>query len=161
MYIVKISKKIIWGFLCMLVGVLYGAYWMAEKCEKELVNKEERAKKSLVTMKSACHLIRTFKGDKNIVDYFADKRISSIAIYGMGEIGDILVDELERKGIKIRCVIDRNKDVKTYGYQLFSPDDDLPQTDAVIVTPVYYFNDIAEKLRKHTDARIISIDDIG
>ena len=153
-------KKIISYFLCMLFGALFGAYWMAKKCEQELINKEERARRSLTNMRSACKLFRATQRNRCIENYFENMNINSVAIYGMGEIGTLLVEYLEQKGIEIRCIVDKNKDVKTYGYQLFSPDDDLPQTDAVIVTSAYYFVDIADKLRKHTDANIISIDDI-
>ena len=43
-----------------------------------------------------------------IADYFIKKDLTDIAIYGMGDLGKILYEELEPSTISITCGIDRN-----------------------------------------------------
>lgn len=153
-------KKIIKNIFFILSGIVIGAYWMAKKCEEELICKEKRAQRNARSTKSACRWIRAIQDNKRIKDYFDNRNMNAVAVYGMGELGKCLVQEIEKSGIEIKCVIDRNKCINAYEYQIFSPDDDLPRVDAVIVTPVYDYKAISENLRKHTDAQIISLDDI-
>ncbi len=153
-------NKNIKDFFFMLAGMVIGTYWMAKKCEEELLCKEERAQRNARSTKSACRWIRAIQDNKHVKDYFDNRNISAVAIYGMGELGKCLAREIEKSGIEIKCVIDRNKRIKAYEYQIISPDDDLPRVDAVIVTPVYDYKAISENLRNHTDAQIISMDDI-
>ena len=44
--------------------------------------------------------------------------------------------------------------------ELLSPDDELPDVDAVIVTPVFFFDEIEEMLASKMDADIVSMEDI-
>ena len=44
--------------------------------------------------------------------------------------------------------------------EVMSPDDVLPEVDAVIVTPVFFFDEIEELLVSKMNADIVSIEDI-
>ena len=56
--------------------------------------------------------------------------------------------------------IDKNSDKIFASIDVLSPDDSLPEVDAVIVTPIFFFDEIEEVLVTKTEADILSIEDI-
>ena len=62
--------------------------------------------------------------------------------------------------MKVKYAIDQNRNnVKTEN-QVKSMEDDLEEVDAVIVTPIFYFNSIEEKLEEIFDCPIISFEEV-
>lgn len=96
-----------------------------------------------------------------IENILCDMGCDQIAIYGMGHIGKLLYEQLYGSRVNVSYVIDQNKcdygiDVPAYTYE-----DMLPHVNAVIVTPIYYFDEICEMLeRKLMETLIIPFDDI-
>lgn len=100
--------------------------------------------------------------DKNLQCFFEDNFIYNIAIYGMGIIGRRLYEELRFSPIKIKYGIDRNaKDIKIDGLEIKTLDDMIPSIDAVIVTPIDFYEiekNIYQKIGRDID--VIFIEDI-
>ena len=96
---------------------------------------------------------------KEIKNYFIDKGYKSIAIYGMSHIGQRLIDDLEDTEIEVLYGIDRRAERMTYELDIYNPEDDLPEVDAIIVTS-YDFTEIRELLEEKVDCDIISFDEI-
>ncbi len=60
----------------------------------------------------------------------------------------------------IEFFIDEKCNIKDSGYKIYSIDDDLPRCDAIIVTAPYYYDSIADRLRKKGINKVISIEEI-
>ena len=88
-----------------------------------------------------------------------DMGIKTVMIYGMGYIGDRLITELEGTSIKIAGVIDIHADQKDCDHKLFFPEDEFPQIDAIIITPIYLFDSLSEYY-KNRGILSISIEDV-
>ena len=98
---------------------------------------------------------------KTLTPYFLDNEISTIAIYGMGALGERLFEELRSSAVRVVYAIDRNADSKHIeGLKIVGAEDELGDVDAIIVTPVQDYDAIEEKLNQRTDADIISLEDI-
>lgn len=97
--------------------------------------------------------------ENKILTYFKNNGYERIAIYGIKEIGLLLIKELSNTGIIVEYVIDKNLDIIPEGFKGCSPKDDLPEVDAIVVTASYYFKEIKEDL-KYTGYDIVSIEDI-
>lgn len=103
---------------------------------------------------------------KTIVDYLKKLEIESIAIYGNGELGKRLYEELVHTDIKISCFIDKNtKEVKGTENNIsvigVNELKKMSFVDAIIVTPIYDFEIINTELRNtKLDFRILSLEDI-
>ncbi len=81
--------------------------------------------------------------------------IKIVAVYGMGVVGRHIAAGLEKCGCIIDYIID--KQVPTgCRYKRYSPDDILPDVDAVIITPISEFDSIYDILSKKVNAWIIS-----
>ncbi len=87
---------------------------------------------------------------KSTADFFRKNQYKKIAIYGLGKLGKMLVQDLEGTDIEIQCLIDRNyarfpeqyKGIKVIGpHQLQNE-----QVDCVVVSLVHLYNSILEVL---------------
>lgn len=153
-------KKIMLCIAAAIGGAILGIYWMIKKCEPELMNKDNRAKRNAQSFRLACKWINIIQSGKHIKDYFTKRGIETVAIYGMGELGKCLLQELEQSDIKVAYLIDKNQNRKIEKYALFSSEEYLPEVQIIVVTPSYDFSEISENLKKYTKAEILSIDDI-
>ena len=97
---------------------------------------------------------------RNTADYLKRKNIKKVAIYGMGDLGIILYDELIRGGIEISYVIDKNADLLNLDIDsdVKSPDDDFCKVDAIIVTSLVYFDEIRSIIENKVPYKILSIE---
>ncbi|WP_238916547.1 glycosyltransferase [Clostridium sp. YIM B02555] len=87
----------------------------------------------------------------------------TVAVYGNGQIGHILIKLLNAQGIKPVCIIDKNIECNQYN--------DIPVVsivesknfsfDCVVITPITYLNDISKNLNDNfNNIEIISVEDI-
>ena len=97
---------------------------------------------------------------KNLKEYLDFNGYCSVAIYGMSEPGERLIEELEDTDIEIRYVVDRNADNIVTRIPKYKPDDDLPNVDVMIVTAILAFQDIRDEMGKKTSFPIISLEDV-
>lgn len=80
-----------------------------------------------------------------------------IAVYGYAEIGQLLCQELLQDGFKVSYVMDKKVcETKSKRLPVYQPGAGLPEVDAVIVTAVYYFDDIRNDLLKMGFHNVIS-----
>lgn len=78
----------------------------------------------------------------------------------MAELGQFFVSELENSGFDIKYGIDRRAGAITAKIPVLTLEDMLPPVDVVIVTVVYYFNQIADSLKNRLECPVISIEDV-
>ncbi|MCL2078881.1 MAG: hypothetical protein FWH17_03450 [Oscillospiraceae bacterium] len=83
--------------------------------------------------------------------------IRKIAIYGMAQIGKWFLSILNETDIEVVCGIDHNFQNISVDIEILSPDDDIPNVDAIIVSVFYEFTNIDRYLREKTNIPIISI----
>lgn len=99
--------------------------------------------------------------DQAFRDYLVNHRIYNCALYGYAELGKIVRRKLEDTDIEIKYIMDKQVHEDPEGeLEFYYPQKDLMQTDAVIVTAVYYFVEIKEELRKLGFCNIYSLYDI-
>ncbi len=97
---------------------------------------------------------------KSISSLFEEKGIHSIAIYGMGEIGWRLKEVLNNTNISVLYGIDNSLGESESQFEIITLDDSLQKVDAVIVTPVFDFDEISRKINSITDIPVVSLEDI-
>lgn len=95
----------------------------------------------------------------SIADRLLQEGISTVAIYGAGKHGIMLYHELKATKVKVAYWIDKNCEVQTLEEcPVIGLDHELPEVDAVIVTPYREFQAIESLLKEKTEARIIPLD---
>ncbi len=104
--------------------------------------------------------IQLFQHERSVKEFFDKYRYKKIAIYGMKEMGDILYKELKRVGVDVAYIIDKNAESIKMDLPVVLTDDNVMPVDAVIVTAVHYYPQIAENMSEKISCPIISLEDI-
>lgn len=97
---------------------------------------------------------------KNISNWIIENGYNTMAIYGMGSLGEILFFSLcKNKNIHIKYGLDQKKSIKIEGLNIYSLEDQLEQVDLVVVTVVTLYEDIKNEISQKTDfpCKVISL----
>ncbi len=94
-----------------------------------------------------------------IAEKLKQKGIKEIAIYGMGDIARHLQHELKDTDITVKYAIDKSE-LSVIDIDKYLPDSELPQVDAVVVTPVLEYVNIDTFLKQKISCPIICIVDL-
>lgn len=95
-----------------------------------------------------------------LTDFFSQRGICSIGIYGMGFLGCDLYDELEGQGIEIRYVMDQSPETVDKIIPVIKIDEQLPPVDAIVITTFSGENEIQELLRKKCPYIVLKLSEI-
>lgn len=153
-------KKGIVSILSGLVGAAIGVAG-TEKIMREKINDGwQMSDKHLALFLMMNQWVKVKQEGKNLASYFERNGYHEIAIYGMSYAGETLIDELAGSNIKIKYGIDRNADNIYAEVDVVSVEDELEKVDAIVVTPIKFFDEIEEKLSEKINCPIISLEDI-
>lgn len=95
-----------------------------------------------------------------LAEYFKDLKVKRIAVYGGGEVGKRLVEELEGMPVKVVGIIDRKPEQVKISLPVYGVYDKVEAADAIVVTPVVSFGEIYIQLARTYNCRVISLDEI-
>lgn len=98
--------------------------------------------------------------EKVISSWFTDHNITTIAIYGMGEMGNRLYDALRDSNIKVSYAIDKAAGYTYSEVRVYEIGDQLPEVDAIVVTATFAFHSIREKLSDKVTCPVINLEEI-
>ena len=150
-------KDFIKNLVVFVVGVAAGRVFPTKDIESAKVSDSNKYWQSYLMMNEWLQLKQ--KG-RNLSEFFKERGYKNIAIYGMHHTGVTLQNELDGTGINICYGIDANADSIYSDIEVKKPSDELPPVDVVIVTPIYYFIEIEEKLEDKVTCPILSLDDV-
>ena len=153
-------KKIVSKLIVFVAGVCTGIFVMVKVCEKFMYGEKERADKNGYIFRCMCKWMKARQQGGSVGQVLKKRDIREIAIYGMGGTGQCLERELVETDIEIKYIIDRADIEGKEKYLRYSPEEELPDVQAIIVTPVYEYAEIAESLRKDDDTMVISLEEL-
>lgn len=131
---------------------------MDEVREKQLLRQIEKDKRQLELLKE---WIYSYQLGHPIADYFIANQIHTVAIYGAGEIGLLLAQELSSSEmVKVICFIDRQNLQNPFGIKSLKKYSREIAVDVVVVTVIDEFDNIQKMLKEGGAQRIISLGDI-
>ena len=153
-------KKGIIAAVCTVAGITAGtvAVWKKWKTREAAIL--ALSNKHLALFFLMNQWVKVKQENKSIGEYLRKKGYENIAIYGMNYAGETLLDELAGSVVEVKYGIDRNADSIYLNVDIVSPEESLEDVDAIIVTAITYFDEIAEQLVKKTNAEILSLEDI-
>jgi len=144
-----------------VAGVAAGVLLQKGRIQKELARSEVVGHKYYSYYQLLNQWLSNQAEGKRISDFFAEEGIATIAVYGLGPFADRLMDALSGSGIEICYGVDQdasctNSRVGT----VYSPCDDLPEVDAVVITPFCASREIERMLKQRCQYRLLSLDQI-
>lgn len=153
-------KKGILSVISFICGGIAGISSVWSVLSRKTKDAQKYADKHLSIMHVMNQWIINKQEGKSLVSFFEENGYKSIAIYGMSYLGERLKDELRGSGIEVSYAIDKNAENIYADVVVKHPEDDMDDVDAVVVTSVFFFDEIEEKLEKLFDCPIISLEDI-
>lgn len=143
-----------------IAGGIAGVSATGTKLNKKVQLHRTYAQKHLLIMQMFNQWLIDKQEGKSLVKFFEDNEYKSIAIYGMSYLGERLLDELKDSGIEVKYAIDKNADNIYADVEIKRLEDDLPKVDAIIVTAVFFYDEIEEELSGLVDYPVISLEDV-
>ena len=95
----------------------------------------------------------------SLKSFLEEQELKTFAIYGMASIGKHLLIQARKEGLEPAFGIDRYVGQFGDDFKIYRPEEEIPQTDCIIVT-AYDYESIARSLKQKVDARILYIGDI-
>lgn len=138
------------------IGIILGKKFT--KCPKS--SDKEYAEKHLAILQLFNQWMITKQEGKSVVDYLQQNDIKTVAIYGMSYVGERLYDELKGSAVEVKYGIDKNADGIYAEMPMITPDEKMEDVDMIIVTAVYFYDEIVHALREKTNNKIVSLEDI-
>lgn len=152
------NKAILVGTV-LLGGATVGSLVTSNKMNDIICDKQIEKEKFRIMYQMMEKWMRIKMAKKTLATYFETYDYKNIAIYGMGDIGKLLLEELSGSTINVKYGIDR-KATGEGEVVVVNPDDKLEKVDAIVVTAIAYFDEIEEMLSEKVNCPIISLEDI-
>ena len=153
-------KKSIISILSALTGAALGAGAAGKMSMDKAKKIQSMSDKHLELFKMMSFWVKVKQEGKSLADYFEKNGYKKIAIYGMSYAGETLIGELNGSGVTVAYGIDKNADSIYADLDVVTMDDELAEVDAIVVTPITFFEEIEEALSEKVSCPIISLEDI-
>jgi len=145
--------------LCGLIGMGAGLGLASQRLKSDSKNNNKRVDKFRSYYNILIWIISKNEG-KSLVNYFTDNSYKNIAVYGMGELGNRLIEELRSSDISVRYGIDKKAQSVYSEVEVKGVDSKIENVDVIVVTAVFAFEEIKNELSKVTDTPIVSLEEV-
>lgn len=153
-------KKGLIGITSALTGAAVSAIGVSKIIGDKANEWKKMSDKHLSLFLMMNQWVKVKQEGKSLVEYFEKEGFYEIAIYGMNYIGETLVGELQGSNVKVKYGIDKKADAIYAEFDVISPDDELGEVDAIVVTSITFFDELEVMLSKKVTCPILSLEDI-
>lgn len=143
-----------------VLGVTAEELTVGKNNRKTLRQAEDGLEKSQEFYFILLQWIKIHQEGRTLVDYFKKNNYKTVAVYGMKELGEALLEELDGSDIEVKYGIDRNAENIYAGIDIYTPDEKLDDVDVVVVTAVHYFDEIELDMQTKVKGKIVSLEDV-
>lgn len=154
------GKHIITAFAGSMCGLFASKAFINKQLEKHCEQSDQNADQFSELYALMRRWVHVYQEGRTLADYFKGKGYRKIAVYGMNELGYMVLKELEESKIEISYCIDRNADNLFTKVDVRRPDEELPAVDAVVVAVIQYYEEVKAVLDQKMDCPILSLADI-
>lgn len=143
----------------MFLGFIIANSILRKKHLTELLNKEKQIGKFKIYYDLLNKWLYLREKNISVDGYFEERKYNKIAIYGVGEMGKRLYNELKYTNVDVVFFMD-SKGEEYDGVKIYSSTDELPTVDVVIISVAYAVYEIAEELCEKFKCPIVSIEEV-
>ena len=159
---IRIFRKILCLVITVGIGILVGMIYSAERIQKRLkkLYKEQRR------LASYNHLLLLYwklvVDRKSFINYLRSNNYSRVAIFGVSEITDLLIQELKNGDVTISCLIESEKNrILYYSYPVLGIAElKKLEADVIICSTPHIYDYIREQCVMYSSVPVISIKDM-
>lgn len=151
------KKYIVIGLIGSFIGgICFGRWSRKEDLEAE----RKRLKKFEDYFSILNNWLKLRNRGGEVQDYFLNNSFRCIGIYGMGELGKRLYEELKKGDVEIVFAMDRGGYNLPNGLKIINEREEIPAVDVIVVTPTFDYSNIENSLKQRTHNKIVSISEI-
>lgn len=143
-----------------ILGLIAGAVTIDKIKEKTVKSKEEDINKFRAYYNMLNQWLEMKLDGKSLENYFIDNDYRTIAIYGMGEAGNRLYEELKDTNIEVKYAVDKDTDSNYSSLRIVKKNANLENVDVMVITAIYAYDEIKEEISTVVDFPIISLEDV-
>lgn len=153
-------KKNILGIVSGVVGAVvgFGAGTFLVKAKKDDDNSKEEKFRNYYNLLNTWLTIKN--KNRGLEEYFESNNYKKIGIYGMGELGNRLYEELKDSSVEIVYATDKYANNTFSEIEVIEIEKITNDVDVIVVTAVFAMEFITEELKKYVDVPIISLEDV-
>lgn len=152
-YFISKLKKIV-----QLILLFHVAFSLAIIVGKNKDKKLKKVESSFILLNEWMVLL---ENKKSIAERLTEYHYRNVAVYGLGVIGKHLIIQLKDTDIDISYVIDKSAiSTGVKGISIYRPGETLPKVDAVIVTPIWEYKMIKDRMSEYVSCPIISLSEV-
>lgn len=147
----------------LISGIVIGIYIGYRIYSWRLRDSRGQSDKHLFLVRCYDIWMMTKQEGKSIPEYLKKRNIESVVIYGMSFLGNRLYHELCENGIEVKYGIDQNTKYEMLDLAIYQIEDlkgVADKSDTVIVTAIFAYDAIKQKLIESGYQSIYSIDEI-
>lgn len=160
----KIRKivHVLYLIASMVISLLMVHYRLLYKKKKRETASSAGTKRNSMYLTITTQWVLNKQEGKTMDAFFTENEIKKVAIYGMGTMEELLYNELKNMDVDVSYFIDKNATNYEFMYDVITLDQmsNFEMVDAVIVTPVFAFGEIAEDVKKNADVKIVSLEEL-
>jgi hypothetical protein len=156
----SIKKKFSLALIGAGIGMIGEELISGRRLRSTIRKKEDDAGKLQEFYLILIQWLRVHQEGRTLTNYFIKNNLHTVAIYGMKELGEALLEELKNTDVEVKYAIDRDADNLYVEVDTYRPDEELGAVDVIVVTAVHYFDAIEESLKNKVDAKIVSLEDV-
>lgn len=143
-----------------ILGFLFGGISAARLTSKSTDKWKAMSDKHLALMLLFNQWMIVKQSGRDIKEYFHRNNYKKIVVYGMSYVGERLLDDLAGTDVEVAAAIDKNAKGIFTDVPVITPDENMPECDCVVVTAVYFFDEIERLLSEKVSCPIVSLEDI-
>lgn len=151
------------GFVALIgtvIGAILGVGGSLFYSSKRITEKEKKIAKFKNYYNMLNQWLALKQEGKSLERYFVENDYKKIAIYGMGEMGNRLYEELKGTSIEIAYAIDKNSSSIYSELDFYELEDELPKVDVIVITATFAFDEIVKTLEENVDMEVVSLEDV-
>lgn len=153
-------KKGTVAVLSAIIGAAGGAAGVGYLGIKQVEQKAEKVDKFKGYYNMLNQWLILKQEGKNLSEYFKSNNYKTVAIYGMGEMGNRLYEELKDSDIEVKYAVDKEAENAYSELNVIAPENDFEAVDVMVVTATFAFDEIEEKVGGKVDFPIVSLEDV-
>lgn len=152
-------KKRLAACLCLLSGIV-GGFTVGKMVSKNANQWKKDADKNFSNAILLNQWMKLKQSGKTLQDYFEKMDYKKIVVYGIGHIGERVLDELKDTEIQVIAAVDRNGRKLFAEVPILLPDEEIPEADCMLVTSAFFYDEIVNNMQEKISYPIISLEDV-
>ncbi len=155
-------KKVIGVVLVTLGGAVIGAIVMNKMSSSIVRMKEGKINKFKGYYNLLLQWLDRKQEGRSLSEYFTKKGYKRIAIYGMGEVGNRLYNELKNTEVEVKFVIDKNSNATYSPLEVKELEelDGSETVDLIVVTVPHVFEEIQKEVSMRLSSPVVSVEEV-